>query len=138
MSDWLTMAAAEAISRRLAEESKCVDEEHHTTLDTTGRDLYSLVQAKLMPILHAALVQANPEPQLPRAETGHVQALPAVAPTWLPLRASYEEAVLNWYEQIESSFRRRRLGEVEDTTRFRNALSSALDHETLEGPDVVH
>jgi len=28
---------------------------------------------------------------------------------WAPLRGSYEEAVLNWYEQIESSFRRRRL-----------------------------
>jgi len=28
---------------------------------------------------------------------------------WAPLRESYEEAVLNWYEQIESSFRRRRL-----------------------------
>ena len=28
---------------------------------------------------------------------------------WRPLRDSYEEAVLNWYEQIETSFRRRRL-----------------------------
>lgn len=28
---------------------------------------------------------------------------------WLPLRDSYEEAVLTWYEQVESSFRRRRL-----------------------------
>ncbi len=28
---------------------------------------------------------------------------------WLPLRDSYEEAVLNWYEQVETSFRRRRL-----------------------------
>lgn len=26
---------------------------------------------------------------------------------WLPLRDSYEEAVLNWYEQVENSFRRR-------------------------------
>jgi hypothetical protein len=26
---------------------------------------------------------------------------------WLPLRDSYEEAVLTWYEQIENSFRRR-------------------------------
>lgn len=25
---------------------------------------------------------------------------------WLPLRDSYEEAVLSWYEQIENSFRR--------------------------------
>lgn len=28
---------------------------------------------------------------------------------WFPLRGSYEEAVLNWYEQIEASFRRREL-----------------------------
>ncbi len=28
---------------------------------------------------------------------------------WLPRKDSYEEAVLSWYEQIESSFRRRRL-----------------------------
>ena len=28
---------------------------------------------------------------------------------WLPLKGSYEEAVLDWYEQIETSFRRRRL-----------------------------
>ncbi len=28
---------------------------------------------------------------------------------WLPLRDSYEEAVLNWYEQVENSFRRREL-----------------------------
>ncbi len=28
---------------------------------------------------------------------------------WLPLRDSYEEAVLNWYEQIENSFRRHEL-----------------------------
>lgn len=26
---------------------------------------------------------------------------------WFPLRGSYEEAVLSWYEQIEMSFRRR-------------------------------
>jgi hypothetical protein len=26
---------------------------------------------------------------------------------WLPLRDSYEEAVLTWYEQVENSFRRR-------------------------------
>jgi hypothetical protein len=29
---------------------------------------------------------------------------------WVPRQDSYEEAVLNWYEQVESSFRRRRLG----------------------------
>jgi hypothetical protein len=29
---------------------------------------------------------------------------------WAPRQDSYEEAVLNWYEQVESSFRRRRLG----------------------------
>lgn len=28
---------------------------------------------------------------------------------WFPLRGSYEEAVLSWYEQIEMSFRRRAL-----------------------------
>lgn len=28
---------------------------------------------------------------------------------WSPLRGSYEEAVLSWYEQIEMSFRRRAL-----------------------------
>ena len=28
---------------------------------------------------------------------------------WFPLRGSYEEAVLSWYEQIEASFRRREL-----------------------------
>lgn len=28
---------------------------------------------------------------------------------WFPLRGSYEEAVLSWYEQIELSFRRRQL-----------------------------
>jgi len=28
---------------------------------------------------------------------------------WFPLQGSYEEAVLSWYEQIESSFRRREL-----------------------------
>jgi hypothetical protein len=28
---------------------------------------------------------------------------------WFPLRGSYEEAVLSWYEQIEMSFRRREL-----------------------------
>lgn len=26
---------------------------------------------------------------------------------WLPLRDSYEESVLTWYEQVENSFRRR-------------------------------
>jgi hypothetical protein len=28
---------------------------------------------------------------------------------WFPLQGSYEEAVLSWYEQIESSFRRREM-----------------------------
>ena len=28
---------------------------------------------------------------------------------WFPMRGSYEEAVLSWYEQIEMSFRRREL-----------------------------
>ncbi len=28
---------------------------------------------------------------------------------WNPLRGSYEEAVLSWYEQVEMSFRRRAL-----------------------------
>lgn len=28
---------------------------------------------------------------------------------WFPLRGSYEEAVLSWYEQVEMSFRRREL-----------------------------
>jgi len=28
---------------------------------------------------------------------------------WFPLRGSYEEAVLSWYEQVELSFRRRAL-----------------------------
>ena len=28
---------------------------------------------------------------------------------WFPLRGSYEEAVLSWYEQVEMSFRRRAL-----------------------------
>jgi len=28
---------------------------------------------------------------------------------WFPRKDSYEEAVLNWYEQIETSFRRHRV-----------------------------
>jgi len=40
---------------------------------------------------------------------------------WAPRQDSYEEAVLSWYEQVESSFRRRRLGsrptQVEGTDR---------------------
>jgi hypothetical protein len=35
---------------------------------------------------------------------------------WFPLRGSYEEAVLSWYEQIEASFRRREL-EVRRTSQ---------------------
>ena len=46
--------------------------------------------------------------------------------SWAPLRDSYEEAVLNWYEQVESSFRRRRLetprSRVEDTGRRREVV----------------
>ena len=37
---------------------------------------------------------------------------------WAPLQDSYEEAVLTWYEQIETSFRRRRL----DSHRTRAAV----------------
>jgi hypothetical protein len=37
---------------------------------------------------------------------------------WAPLQDSYEEAVLTWYEQIETSFRRRRL----DSHRTRAAI----------------
>ena len=37
---------------------------------------------------------------------------------WAPLQDSYEEAVLTWYEQIETSFRRRRL----DAHRGRTAI----------------
>ncbi len=28
---------------------------------------------------------------------------------WFPRKDSYEEAVLNWYEQVETSFRRHRV-----------------------------
>jgi hypothetical protein len=46
--------------------------------------------------------------------------------SWAPRRDSYEEAVLNWYEQVESSFRRRRLetprARAEDTERRREAV----------------
>ena len=36
---------------------------------------------------------------------------------WFPLRGSWEEAVLSWNEQIESSFRRRELGSVRGPVR---------------------
>jgi hypothetical protein len=47
---------------------------------------------------------------------------------WFPRQGSYEEAVLNWYEQIETSFRRRdleaqRAGQV---TRVRRGLEDRI------------
>ncbi len=49
---------------------------------------------------------------------------------WRPLRDSYEEAVLNWYEQVETSFRRRRL----DTLRVRTERTAAREGKT----EAVH
>ncbi|GEM_PF-1637043 len=46
---------------------------------------------------------------------------------WLPLQGSYEEAVLSWYEQIESSFRRRDLEaqRTDQEARVRRGLEAS-------------
>ena len=47
---------------------------------------------------------------------------------WNPLRGSYEEAVLSWYEQVEMSFRRRALEarRARYETRVRPGEATAL------------
>ena len=47
---------------------------------------------------------------------------------WNPLRGSYEEAVLSWYEQVEMSFRRRALESrrARQDIRVRPAEATAL------------
>ena len=63
--------------------------------------------------------ESSRSPELPfwsgRRGTGRARSMGSMKSTgrttevgWFPRKDSYEEAVLNWYEQIETSFRRRR------------------------------
>ena len=52
----------------------------------------------------------------------------SVEPGWFPLRGSYEEAVLSWHEQVESSFRRHAL-EAQRTGRLTQVQT--VDREAL-------
>jgi hypothetical protein len=49
-------------------------------------------------------------------------------PGWYPLRGSWEESVLTWNEQVDSSFRRR---DQERTTAAKEATERAATTEVL-------
>ncbi len=52
---------------------------------------------------------------------------------WPPLRDSYEESVLTWYEQVENSFRRQ---EQESQPRIRERVAAAPGERAM-APRIV-